>query len=98
MATYIEIRQLFNDSDLGNKVDVAVTIAANNLLAATPTAGELNWAADVFANPRAEGQKALMAVLAESNALTVDQIINATDAAIQTTVDAIVPSLVLAAV
>jgi len=96
MASYIEIRNLFKNSDLGNKIDVAVMIAANVLLDGTPTTSEITWAASVFANPSKEGQKALMAVLAANKDATVAQIKGATDSSIQATVDSIVPSLVSA--
>lgn len=96
MATYAELRALFNDDAMRNRLDVAVIIAANTLLGGTPTAADQNWAAAAFNNPRTEGQKAFMAVLAENKGLSVSAIQGATDAAIQTNVDAIVPSLVVA--
>ena len=96
MATYIEIRDLFSDSVLRNRIDVATIIAANDLLSGTPTAADQSWAAAAFGNPRGEGQKAFMAVLAVNNAATVAQITGATDAEIQTNVDGVVPSLVSA--
>ena len=96
MATYTEIRGLYNEDDFRNKVEVAVVIAAHNLInpPATPSANERAWAADVFANPRSEGDKALLSVLAENNGLDVSVILAASDSAIQTNVDAIVPALV----
>lgn len=94
MATYQELRDLFDDSDLTEKVEVAVVIAANNLIGGTPTTNEKAWAATAFANPNAEARKALMAVLAENSGLTVAQIQSATDAAVQTNVNAVVSTLV----
>ena len=96
MATYLEIRGLFNDGDLSNKVDFATVIAAKNLLVGTPSLSEQKWAAGVFANPSTEGQKALMAVLAANNGSSVAQIQGASDAAIQINVDSVVDSLVIA--
>ncbi len=97
MATYIEIRNLFNDSELSNRADVAVMIAASNLLAeTTPTTEQQAWAAGVFSNPKGEGQKALMAVLSANASATVDAIKNASDSALQANVDAVVPALVAA--
>jgi hypothetical protein len=97
MASYIELRNLFSDSDLGNKIDVAVMIAANELItSASPTVEGQAWAAHVFSNPRVEGQKALMAVLSLNKDATVAQITGAADVALQTNVDLVVPSLVSA--
>ena len=96
MATYLELRMLMNDSDLPNKVDVATVIAANDLLSGTPTADDRAWASAVFASPRSEGQKALMAVIATNKDATIAVIQGASDAVIQTNVDAVVPSLVSA--
>jgi len=94
MATYLEVRQLFNDSDLLNKVTVAVVIAANNLLSGTPTAAEKAWAAEVFSRPGIAGKQAVMAVLAENNALSVAAIQGASDSAIQSGVNTVVSTLV----
>ena len=96
MATYLELRNLFNDGDLSNRVDVATMVAANDLIAGTPTVDEQSWAAYVFDSPRNEGRKALNAVLAENKDASVAAIQGATDAAIQAQVDVLVPSLVIA--
>jgi hypothetical protein len=96
VADYIELRKLFSDDELSNRVDVAIVIAANGLLSGTPEVNDKKWAAAVFANPRGEGKKALMAVIATHNGMTVEQITSAVDSTLQTAVDAIVPSLVVA--
>lgn len=96
MASYEELRSLFNNSDLINRIDVAIIISANNLLAGTPTATEQSWAAYVFSKPRVEAEKALMAVLATNNTLTTAQITSALDPALQSAVDTVVPTLVSA--
>ena len=94
MASYQDIRILFSDSDLFEKIEVATIIAANGLLGGTPTTQEKAWAATVFSSPSTEAKKALMAVLATYSNLTVVQIQAATDPAIQTGVDAVVGVLV----
>ena len=94
MASLQELRTLFNDSDLLEKVEVATVIAANNLLAVTPNSAQKAWAATVFSNPIIEANKALMAVLAENSGLTVVQITGAADTAIQAGVDGVVDTLV----
>ena len=94
MATYTELRQLFADPDLREKIEVAVIIAANNLIGATPTTAEKAWAAAAFANPGSAATKAMMAVLAKNSSASVAQIQSATDNTIQTQVNAVVPTLV----
>jgi hypothetical protein len=94
MATYQELRGLFNDSDLMEKTEVAVVVAANDLVGGTPTTADKAWIAAALANPSAEAQKALMNVLAANKGLSVAQIQNATDSALQTNVNAVVPILV----
>lgn len=94
MATYTELRQQFSNDDLRNRVVAATVIAANNLLAGTPTAEQKAYAKQVFQNPRAEGEIVFMAVLVANKDATVAQIEGATDAAIQTRVDAVIPNLV----
>ena len=96
MATYTELRNLFANDEMKNKLDVAVVIAANDLLAGTPTAAEQSWAAMVFDNPRTEGEKAYRAVLATNKNADTATILAASDTAIQAQVDAVVPSLVIA--
>ncbi len=96
MATYEELRTLDDNDALKNRVDVAAMIAANALLEGTPSVDDQKWAAAVFASPRGESIKAWRAVLAKNSSATVAQITNATDAALQTKVDEIIPSLVVA--
>tara|TARA_R110002096_G_scaffold34857_2_gene99322 strand:+ start:392 stop:685 length:294 start_codon:yes stop_codon:yes gene_type:complete len=93
MATYTEIRDLFNDSVLKNRVEVAVIIAANGL---ADNASNNAWVSQAYNNPKAEAGKALMAVLAANNGLSVAAIQGANDAAIQGAVDTAVATLVKA--
>ena len=96
MATYTELRGLFNDSELLGKIEIATIIAANNLLTGTPTANDRAWAAAAFSSPKAESKKVLMSVLAENSGLAAAAITGASDAAIQTNVNSVVLQLVLA--
>ena len=96
MATYTDLRILFADDQLKNKIDIAIIVSASDLLSGTPTAEQQKWAANVFSYPRNESDKALMFVLAKNKALTIAQIQSATDEAIQTQVDSVVDSLVVA--
>tara|TARA_R100001198_G_scaffold96105_1_gene84528 strand:- start:1548 stop:1850 length:303 start_codon:yes stop_codon:yes gene_type:complete len=94
MATYLEIRDLFNDSDLTNRVAVAVLVSVKDKLELNPTTAEKAYAAKVFANPKSEAKTVLMYVLAANNGATVAQIQGASDAAIQTNVDSVVDVLI----
>ena len=94
MATYLELRDVFSDSDLIRKLETAVVIAAHGLSAGTPTTAEKAWIASVLANPKTVAAQATLFVLAANSGATVAQILGATDAAIQTNVDAVVPILV----
>lgn len=95
MATYQEIRALINDSDLQEKLEVAISVSADTFMrAATPTADEVVWADKVLSGPKIEAKKALISILATNASLTVAQIIGATDESIQSQTDEIVPRLV----
>lgn len=92
MATYLEIKTLFNDSDLNDKVQVACLIASKTVKdesAAAPNhANRLKWAKAAFANPTSAATAMLKVLLADNNTLTLVQIQAASDAAIQSAVNA----------
>ena len=94
MASYEELKALQSDDPLRNRIEVALTIAANAKIAGTVS--EQKWAAAVFSNPKSQGQIAQIAVLADNQALTVAQFANVTDAQIQTGVNKVVDALVVA--
>lgn len=89
MATYIELRSLFNDTTLRNRVTTAVIVAAQVILenAATETAERIAWAQQAIQSPEQQGRRALMYALAANKDLDVLQIQDATDAALQANVD-----------
>jgi len=94
MAAYTELYDLFNDSALRNKVTVACLVAAETIRnedgATENHANRLLWAKQAWQSPKSVGEQMLMATLAGNKDLTVQQITGATDAAIQTKVDAAV--------
>ncbi len=94
MATYLELRNLFNDGDLTNRVAIAAVISVNNILIGTPTTKDKAYAALLFSNPQSEARKILMSVLAANSSASVSQIQGASDAALQTNVDATVLILI----
>ncbi len=94
MANYIDLRKLFNDADLANRVAVAAVISINTILTGAPTSKDKAYASVLFSNPQAEAKKILMSVLAANSGVSVSQIQSASDAALQTNVDATVLILI----
>ena len=95
MATYSELRQLFTNSDLLEKAEVACVIAANDFLdLATPTIQQKAWAGAVLSDPKPEAQKALKSILADKKGSSVADILALTDNNIKNRVAAISQSLV----
>ena len=91
MASYTELRNLFSDDALKNKVEVACIIAAEGIREEDPNklnhTNRVLWAKQAFESPGAVREKMLMALLAANNALAAEEITGATDAQIQTKVD-----------
>lgn len=95
MATYTELADLESNGTLRNKIRTAVLIKAQTLIdLASPTAAQLAWASDAIANVEAQTTKLFRYVLAASSSATAAQIQNATDATIQTNVNAAVDKLI----
>jgi len=94
MATYKELYSLKNDSDFQDKIAVAVVVAARTISEdSSPPANQparLIWAEKAMTNPKSVSGPMLWAVLAANKDATTEQILGATDAAIQTNVDAAV--------
>jgi hypothetical protein len=94
MATYAELRQLFSENELKNKVEVACIVAAESIRnedAGTPNhANRLVWAKRAFGAPNSIRDEMLMALLAANKDATVTAILAVSDAAMQSLVDAAV--------
>ena len=92
MATYSELFDLRFHSALKNRVAIAVVVAAEAIGTESPEppnhAERLVWAASALANPEAEAGRIHWALLAVNKDLTTTQIVEASDSAIQTQVDA----------
>jgi hypothetical protein len=88
MATYAELHGLQNNSDLEDRVAVAVAIKAQALLVApTPSAAEVAWAEAAIATPKSKVPQMLNFILAANKDATVQQITDSLDSAIQANVD-----------
>lgn len=94
MATYAELRQLFNDSTLRNRVEVACIIVAEAIRVEDGgTANHANrviWAKQAFISPGSVRDQMLMALLAANKDASVATIQAAIDGTIQAAVDAAV--------
>ena len=92
MATYIEIITAANDTTLKQRVAVACVIAAETIRTEDPgTANHtarVDWAKVAYANPEAVASRIVWSVLAQNKDLTAAQIASASDAALQSAVDA----------
>ena len=97
MATYEEIRGLFNNSGLINRVTVAIVVAAEAVRVEDVTTANhterLAWAVVAFASPEPEAERALKSLVASNKSLEVEAIKDVTDAQIQAKVDALVSML-----
>jgi hypothetical protein len=94
MATYAELITASTDTGLRDKIRVACVVAAETVrteLASVPNHTErLKWAQKVFLDPSVEALRMTWAVLAQNRAATLAAITGASDAAVQTAVDAAV--------
>lgn len=95
MATYKEIYDLRSNSDLRNKIAVAVLVKAQALLdLTTPTTKQVAWARDAISNPDGVAQPLLNYLLAKYDGLTVVQINGSPDSTIQTAVNSVVDAII----
>jgi len=94
MATLLELNALFGNSELRNKIEVAVIIAAETIRiedgGTTNHDNRMVWAKAAFSNPRSMRDPMLKALLAANAAETVQTITSVSDVSLQTLVDAAV--------
>jgi hypothetical protein len=89
MATYADLYNLRFDSALRNRVEIATLIAAEKLrVKQGATSAELALARAIFHDPVGMTAQIYVALLATNAAATIVQITGASDATIQTAVDA----------
>lgn len=96
MATYEELHALRGNSaavPLMQKIAVALCIKANTLAKATPTTVQKEWAKAALQTPEAYVELVLNYILAEYSAVAVGAITGASDASVQTAVNAAVDTL-----
>jgi len=94
MATYQELRTLFANDALRNRVEVAVILKAHAIVQeATPSSERLAWVVTAFTGTESQAALLLKYALAGSAALSVAQITGATDAALLAAISAAVDKL-----
>ncbi len=97
MATYFELFDLASSgtiSDLRKRIIVGITIKAQAIAeSASPTAAAKEWAKNALANPQAYDKTVLNYILADYAGAAVSAITGATDAQVQTAVNAAVDTL-----
>jgi len=97
MATYEELYSLQSNDALRQKVAVAAVVAAQGILAGTPSAAQAAWAKEIIQYPIGERARSVLnLVLAANKGVSVAAITGATDAVIQANVDDVVAGLVTA--
>lgn len=101
MATYEQLRGLFENPVLLTKVDAAISIAVHTINAENPATADhgarIVWANQAIKDIRAESVKALKIALAGAQvgngSVTTDALLASTDSAIQTAVNAAIKVL-----
>ena len=97
MATYTELHALRGSdtlTGLREKINVAIAIKANLIAkSASPTAAAKAWALQALGSPETYQPTVLNYILADYNTATTGQISGATDAQVQTAVNAAVDTL-----
>jgi hypothetical protein len=92
MATYAELLQASANDVLNAKIRVGVFIGAEAVRTEAPAttnhANRMKWAKAVFSDPDEAAKKMIWAVLAQNQAQTLAVILNATDAQVQTAINA----------
>lgn len=107
MATYTELYDLFSNSDLRLKIEVAAAIAAQTIIDGDDSAApfsqdagahdlRLKWANAALSDTRGAGVQILKYVLAANVANSVAQITGASDVAIQGNVNAAIDGIAAA--
>ena len=94
MATYTELRGIFDHGELRNRIEVACVVAATAIRSedagTTNHANRLVWARHVFSEPSMMSKRMHMALLGTNAGATVATITGVTDANLQTLVNAAV--------
>ena len=95
MATYLELFELRSDSDLQDKICIAVIKKAWSLLDGNnPTKQKAAWASSAIHDPAGKANSLMNYVLAAESESTVEEIQSVSDATIQAHVDSAADALI----
>lgn len=98
MATYVELHDLYNNSVLQHRIEVAIAVASESIRSEVDTtpnhAARVAWAKAALFNLQSEARRCMLIALAQNKANTTTQITNASDATLQTAVDSAVNLLI----
>jgi hypothetical protein len=101
MATFAELVTASANATLVEKIKIATLIAADNIRLESPGVAShldrVKWAAKVFTDPATEATRMVWPVLIQNRTATLAQITGASDAAVQTAVDAAVAVVIAGA-
>ena len=76
MATYTELRQLYNLDALRNRIEVALAVKVNGVLAdAEPSSAKMEWARSMLTGSYHAAEGLLKLMLAANKQLTSEQIL-----------------------
>jgi len=94
VATYEELYGLKNNSDLNNKVEVAISKSAYDISNEDPAtdnhANRLIWAKEALGNPESKRQEMLWALLAANSSADIGVILGAADTVIQSAISDVI--------
>lgn len=95
MATYTELHAISTEQDILKKVSVACVVKSQALIAGvTPTAEQITWANNTLNDPLARAKVLIHYVLGANKDSTAATIRAASDATLQTNVDAAADALI----
>ena len=97
MAAYTELRSLWSDDTLRNRIELAQTVVANEILVQTDAlpanhTARVKWAVLVMTSPGQWADIMLRLLIARNNALTTAQLIAVADADLATAIRGAVDS------
>ena len=95
MATYEELFDLRQDSNLLNKITSAIAVKCKAVIDAVgATAGQKTWAREVIQNPDGKKGDVIWPLLVANKDATVAQIQSAADTLVQTNVNTAIDDLI----
>ena len=97
MATYTDLRSLWSDDVLRNRIELAQTVVSNEILVQTDAlpanhTARVKWAVLVMTSPASWADIMLRLLIARNNTLTIQQLKDVADADLATAIRGAVDS------